>query len=61
MATGTIQIGTRGVFTLIILYVAISETIGAEDYLSAFILVFLFDVSPNPELIHKLISLVISS
>ena len=36
MATGTIQIGTRGVFTLIIFLVAISETVGAENILGHF-------------------------
>ena len=55
MATGTIQIGTRGVFTLIILLVAISETVGAENILGAFLAGVLVSLlSPNPELIHKL-------
>ncbi len=55
MATGTIQIGTRGVFTLIILLVAISETVGAENILGAFLAGALVSLlSPNPELIHKL-------
>ena len=37
MSTGTVQIGTRAVFTLIIVLVAISETVGAENILGAFL------------------------
>ena len=55
MATGTIQIGTRGVFTLIIFLVAISETVGAENILGAFLAGVLVSLlSPNQELVHKL-------
>ncbi len=55
MATGTIQIGTRGVFTLIIFLVAISETVGAENILGAFLAgVLVSMLSPNQELVHKL-------
>lgn len=55
MATGTVQIGTRGVFTLIIVLVAISETVGAENILGAFLAGVLVSLmSPNPELVHKL-------
>ncbi|MCQ6274292.1 monovalent cation:proton antiporter family protein [Bacillus sp. V3B] len=55
MATGTVQIGTRGVFTLIIVLVAISETVGAENILGAFLAGVLVSLlSPNPDLVHKL-------
>ncbi len=55
MSTGTIQIGTRAVFTLIILLVAISETVGAENILGAFLAGVLVSLlSPNQELVHKL-------
>lgn len=55
MATGTIQIGTRGVFTLIIVLVAISETVGAEYILGAFLAGVLVSLlSPNEDLVHKL-------
>ena len=55
MSTGTIQIGTRGVFTLIIVLVAISETVGAENILGAFLAGVLVSLlSPNPDLVHKL-------
>lgn len=55
MSTGTIQIGTRGVFTLIIVLVAISEKVGAENILGAFLAGVLVSLlSPNPDLVHKL-------
>lgn len=55
MTTGTIQIGTRGVFTLIIFLVAISESVGAENILGAFLAGVLVSLlSPNQELVHKL-------
>ena len=55
MSTGTIQIGTRAVFTLIIVLVAISETVGAENILGAFLAGVLVSLlSPNPDLVHKL-------
>ena len=55
MSTGTVQIGTRAVFTLIIVLVAISETVGAENILGAFLAGVLVSLlSPNPNLIHKL-------
>lgn len=55
MATGTIQIGTRGIFTLIIALVAISETVGAENILGAFLAGVLVSLlSPNEDLVHKL-------
>src|SRR3954468_16124501 len=55
MATGTVQIGTRAVFTLIIILVAISETVGAENILGAFLAGVLVSLlAPNPDLVHKL-------
>jgi monovalent cation:H+ antiporter-2, CPA2 family len=55
LSTGTIQIGTRGVFTLIILLVGLSETVGAENILGAFLAGVLVSLlSPNQELVHKL-------
>ncbi|WP_019153215.1 monovalent cation:proton antiporter family protein [Robertmurraya massiliosenegalensis] len=55
MSTGTIQIGTRAVFTLIILLVAISETVGAENILGAFLAGVLVSLlAPDQELVHKL-------
>lgn len=55
MATGTIQIGTRAVFTLIIVLVAISETVGAENILGAFLAGVLVSLlAPDQELVHKL-------
>jgi monovalent cation:H+ antiporter-2, CPA2 family len=55
MSKGTIQIGTRAVFALIILLVAVSETVGAENILGAFLAGVLVSLlSPNQELIHKL-------
>lgn len=37
LSTGTVQIGTRAVFTLIIVLVGLSETVGAENILGAFL------------------------
>lgn len=55
MSKGTIQIGTRAVFTLIILLVAISETVGAENILGAFLAGVLVSLlAPDQELVHKL-------
>ncbi|MEQ2525756.1 sodium:proton antiporter [Robertmurraya yapensis] len=55
MSTGTIQIGTRAVFTLIILLVGISETVGAENILGAFLAGVLVSLlAPDQELVHKL-------
>lgn len=55
MSTGTIQIGTRAVFTLIIVLVAISETVGAENILGAFLAGVLVSLlAPDQELVHKL-------
>jgi len=55
MAKGTIQIGTRAVFALIIALVALSETFGAENILGAFLAGVLVSLlSPNQDLVHKL-------
>lgn len=55
LSTGTIQIGTRAVFTLIILLVALSESVGAENILGAFLAGVLVSLlSPNQEMVHKL-------
>ncbi|WNS76887.1 monovalent cation:proton antiporter family protein [Bacillus sp. DTU_2020_1000418_1_SI_GHA_SEK_038] len=55
MSTGTVQIGTRAVFTLIILLVAVSESVGAENILGAFLAGVLVSLlAPNQEMIHKL-------
>ncbi|MDR7000784.1 monovalent cation:proton antiporter family protein [Neobacillus niacini] len=55
LETGTAQIGTRAVFTLIIVLVGLSETVGAENILGAFLAGVLVSLlAPNQELIHKL-------
>ncbi|WP_186575740.1 monovalent cation:proton antiporter family protein [Aquibacillus kalidii] len=55
MSKGTIQIGTRAVFTLIIFLVALSESVGAENILGAFLAGALVSLlSPNQELVQKL-------
>src|SRR5690606_30440731 len=55
MSSGTVQIGTRAVFTLIIVLVALSETVGAENILGAFLAGVLVSLlAPDQELIHKL-------
>ncbi|GLB58931.1 monovalent cation:proton antiporter family protein [Cytobacillus sp. NCCP-133] len=55
MSTGTVQIGTRAVFALIIFLVALSETVGAENILGAFLAGVLVSLlAPNQEMVHKL-------
>lgn len=55
LSTGTIQIGTRAVFALIIFLVAVSESVGAENILGAFLAGVLVSLlAPNQELVHKL-------
>lgn len=55
LSNGTIQIGTRAVFTLIIFLVALSEKIGAENILGAFLAGVLVSLlSPSKELVSKL-------
>jgi len=55
LSSGTVQIGTRAVFTLIIFLVAVSETVGAENILGAFLAGVLVSLlSPNQELVKQL-------
>ncbi|WP_433748984.1 cation:proton antiporter domain-containing protein [Falsibacillus pallidus] len=55
LSAGTVQIGTRAVFTLIILLVALSESLGAENILGAFLAgVLVSMLSPNQEMVQKL-------
>ncbi|ENH95921.1 Na+/H+ antiporter family protein [Gracilibacillus halophilus YIM-C55.5] len=55
MSKGTIQIGTRAVFTLIIFLVALSESVGAENILGAFLAGALVSLlTPNQDLVQKL-------
>ncbi|WML38809.1 monovalent cation:proton antiporter family protein [Neobacillus sp. OS1-2] len=55
LSTGTVQIGTRAVFTLIIVLVGLSESVGAENILGAFLAGVLVSLlSPNQDLVHKL-------
>ncbi|MEH7085259.1 monovalent cation:proton antiporter family protein [Neobacillus drentensis] len=55
LSTGTVQIGTRAVFTLIIVLVGLSETVGAENILGAFLAGVLVSLlAPNQDLVHKL-------
>ncbi|MDR7076604.1 CPA2 family monovalent cation:H+ antiporter-2 [Neobacillus niacini] len=55
LSRGTVQIGTRAVFMLIIVLVGLSESVGAENILGAFLAGVLVSLlSPNQELVHKL-------
>lgn len=55
LSKGTVQIGTRAVFMLIIVLVGLSESVGAENILGAFLAGVLVSLlSPNQELVHKL-------
>lgn len=55
MSKGTIQIDTRAIFTLIIVLVGISETVGAENILGAFLAgVIVSLLSPNQEMVKRL-------
>jgi monovalent cation:H+ antiporter-2, CPA2 family len=55
MSKGTVQLDTRAVFTLIIVLVGLSETVGAENILGAFLAGVLVSLlSPNKQLVHKL-------
>lgn len=52
---GTAQIGTRGIFALILLFVALSETMGVENILGAFLAgVVVSLLSPGREFVHQL-------
>lgn len=55
MQKGSIQIDMRAIFALIILLVGLSETVGAENILGAFLAGVLVSLlSPNPEMEQKL-------
>lgn len=55
LSTGTAQIGTRAIFCLIIILVALSESVGAENILGAFLAGTLVSLlAPNQEMIRKL-------
>ncbi|WP_349410286.1 monovalent cation:proton antiporter family protein [Pseudalkalibacillus sp. SCS-8] len=55
LTKGTIQIDTRAVFTLIIVLVALSQKVGAESILGAFLAGALVSLlSPNPSMVQKL-------
>jgi len=55
LSTGTVQIGTRAIFTLIIVLVALSESVGAENILGAFLAGTLVSLlSPNQEMVRQL-------
>lgn len=55
LSTGTVQIGVRAVFTLMMVLVALSETLGAENILGAFLAGVLVSLlSPNHDLVQKL-------
>ena len=50
LSRGTTQIGTRAVFTLILVLVALSESVGAENILGAFLAGTLVSLlAPNQE------------
>lgn len=52
---GTSQIGTRGVFALILFFVALSETMGVENILGAFLAgVVVSLLAPDREFVHQL-------
>ncbi|WAA13078.1 monovalent cation:proton antiporter family protein [Fervidibacillus halotolerans] len=55
LSRGTVQIGTRAVFALIIFFVALSERVGAENILGAFLAGVLVSLlAPSKELIQRL-------
>ncbi|OCA87347.1 monovalent cation:proton antiporter family protein [Pseudobacillus wudalianchiensis] len=55
LSTSTVQIGTRAVFTLMIVLVALSEYLGAENILGAFLAGVLVSLlAPNHELVRQL-------
>lgn len=55
LSTGTVQIGTRGVFLLIILFVALAENMGAENIIGAFLAgVIVSMLAPRKEFVHQL-------
>ncbi|MCF6409176.1 monovalent cation:proton antiporter family protein [Pseudalkalibacillus salsuginis] len=55
LSTGTVQIGMRAVFALIILLVGLSEQVGAESILGAFLAGVLVSLlAPNREMVRQL-------
>lgn len=55
LSAGTVQIGMRAVFTLIIVLVVMSESVGAENILGAFLAGTLVSLlKPNQEMIRQL-------
>jgi CPA2 family monovalent cation:H+ antiporter-2 len=55
LSTGTVQIGMRGVFLLIILFVALAENMGAENIIGAFLAgVIVSMLAPRKEFLHQL-------
>jgi Kef-type K+ transport system membrane component KefB/Trk K+ transport system NAD-binding subunit len=55
MKSSTIQIGTRAVFALILFFVVLSETLGVEVILGAFLAGVIVSLTgPNKEFVHKL-------
>ncbi|WP_100403306.1 monovalent cation:proton antiporter family protein [Bacillus sp. FJAT-42315] len=55
LSTGTVQIGTRAVFTLMLVLVALSEYVGAENILGAFLAGVLVSLlAPKNELVRQL-------
>ncbi|MED0675413.1 monovalent cation:proton antiporter family protein [Aneurinibacillus thermoaerophilus] len=55
LSTGTVQIGTRGVFLLIILFVALAENMGAENIIGAFLAgVIVSMLGPRKQFVRQL-------
>lgn len=55
LSTGTVQIGTRAIFALIIVLVVLSESVGAENILGAFVAGALVSLlKPNQEIVRQL-------
>ncbi|MCJ8006012.1 monovalent cation:proton antiporter family protein [Lederbergia wuyishanensis] len=55
LSEGTVQIGTRAIFTLIIVLVALSESVGAENILGAFLAGTLVSLlNPKQEMVRQL-------
>jgi len=56
-AKESIQLGTRGVFALLLFFVVLSEKMGAESILGAFLAgVIVSLLSPKPQFVHQLTS-----
>ncbi|WP_047150734.1 cation:proton antiporter domain-containing protein [Aneurinibacillus tyrosinisolvens] len=55
LSAGTVQLGTRGVFLLIIFFVALSENMGAENIIGAFLAgVIVSILAPRKAFVHQL-------